>query len=224
MNTITVLLLIGVVFATAFACRWLLKDAREHRIALCNIGEGTFAEGRVSKLADAAVTTRYLLAKEGSDADHFDICGAANRPWGVITDEAAIGDMVNLELFGLINRSILMVASEAITAGSDIYAAANGKVQDEPATAGTFYRVGRALTAAGADGDVLSVIPLPPVKVIVLALPGNTNDEIGNLTISAAYSQAEVQALRAKCEELADDFRALSAALSSPAEVKWLTS
>jgi hypothetical protein len=39
---------------------------------------------------------------------------------------------------------------------------------------------------------------------------GNTGNEIGGLTISAAYSQAEVQALRDKCEQLADDVRALS--------------
>ena len=40
---------------------------------------------------------------------------------------------------------------------------------------------------------------------------GNTDREIGGLTISAAYSQTEVQALRRdKCEELADDVRALA--------------
>lgn len=39
---------------------------------------------------------------------------------------------------------------------------------------------------------------------------GNTNGAIGGLTISAAYSQAEVQALRDACETLADDVRALS--------------
>lgn len=37
--------------------------------------------------------------------------------------------------------------------------------------------------------------------------PGNTNSEIGGLTIGATYSQAEVTALRDKCEELADDLR-----------------
>lgn len=44
---------------------------------------------------------------------------------------------------------------------------------------------------------------------------GNSDNEIGGLIISAAYSQAEVQALRDKCEELADDVRALKATLSS---------
>lgn len=42
---------------------------------------------------------------------------------------------------------------------------------------------------------------------------GNTDGMIGSLTISAAYSQAEVQALRDKCEQLADDVRALSVLL-----------
>ena len=42
---------------------------------------------------------------------------------------------------------------------------------------------------------------------------GNANDEIGGLSISAAYAQGEVQALRDKCEELADDVRALSVLL-----------
>ena len=39
---------------------------------------------------------------------------------------------------------------------------------------------------------------------------GNTDGEIGGLTISDPPSQAEVQALRDQCEELGDDVRALS--------------
>jgi hypothetical protein len=40
---------------------------------------------------------------------------------------------------------------------------------------------------------------------------GNTDGEISGLTISDPPTQAEVQALRDACEELADDVRALSA-------------
>jgi hypothetical protein len=40
---------------------------------------------------------------------------------------------------------------------------------------------------------------------------GNTDGEIAGLTISDPPTQAEVQALRDKAEELADDVRALSA-------------
>lgn len=42
---------------------------------------------------------------------------------------------------------------------------------------------------------------------------GNADDEIGNLPISDVYTQAEVQELRDKCEELADDVRTLRCAL-----------
>jgi len=44
---------------------------------------------------------------------------------------------------------------------------------------------------------------------------GNADGEIGALTISDPPTQAEVQALRDKCEELADDVRALSTLLHS---------
>jgi len=40
---------------------------------------------------------------------------------------------------------------------------------------------------------------------------GNTNGEIDALTVSDPPAQAEVQALRDACEELADDVRALAA-------------
>ncbi|MBN2507025.1 MAG: hypothetical protein JXQ71_10055 [Verrucomicrobia bacterium] len=39
---------------------------------------------------------------------------------------------------------------------------------------------------------------------------GNTDSKIAGLTISDPPTQAELQALREKCEELADDVRALS--------------
>jgi hypothetical protein len=40
---------------------------------------------------------------------------------------------------------------------------------------------------------------------------GNVDGEIGGLTISDPPTQAEMQTLRDKCEELADDVRALAA-------------
>jgi len=54
---------------------------------------------------------------------------------------------------------------------------------------------------------------IKPQTAVPTVLHGNTDGEIGGLTISAAYSQSEVTALRDKCEELADDVRSLRAAL-----------
>jgi len=53
-----------------------------------------------------------------------------------------------------------------------------------------------------------------PVTKTTVVL-GNTDNKIGSLSIGAVYSQVEVQVLRDKCEELADDVRALKAAISS---------
>lgn len=52
-----------------------------------------------------------------------------------------------------------MVAASAITAGSYVYGAASGKVND----VANGNLEGIALDAAGADGDVIEVLPLPPV-------------------------------------------------------------
>jgi hypothetical protein len=43
---------------------------------------------------------------------------------------------------------------------------------------------------------------------------GNTNGEIAGLTFSATPTQAECEALRDKCEELADDVRNIHSTLS----------
>ena len=59
-----------------------------------------------------------------------------------------------------------------------------------------FYGVTPVVQPSGADQAVVTL--------------GNADGEIGGLTISDPPTQAEVQALRDKCEELADDVRALS--------------
>jgi len=74
---------------------------------------------------------------------------------------------------------------------------------------GTVTTIPGALTHTGSTAGFFNTSPVSKPSVTF----GNTDNEIGGLTISAAYSQAEVQALRDKCEELADDARNLKAAL-----------
>jgi hypothetical protein len=66
------------------------------------------------------------------------------------------------------------------------------------------------LTAQGKIG-FFGVTPVTKTTVTL----GNVDNEIGSLSIGAAYSQTEVRALRDKSEALADDVRALKAALTS---------
>jgi hypothetical protein len=64
-----------------------------------------------------------------------------------------------------------------------------------------FYGATPVTQPAGADQSAVTL--------------GNDDGEIGGLTISDPPTQAEVQALRDKCEELADDVRALSTLVHS---------
>ena len=78
-------------------------------------------------------------------------------------------------------------------------AALAGVTRDEPPDRGGkigFYGVTPSTQQAGADQAVVTL--------------GNADGEIAGLTISDPPTQAEIQALRDKCEELADDVRALS--------------
>jgi hypothetical protein len=77
---------------------------------------------------------------------------------------------------------------------------------------GTGTKIG---TAAGQKLALWNAAPIvqPAHADQAAVVLGNANAEIGGLTISAAYDQAEVEALRDRCEELADDVRNLSVLL-----------
>ena len=132
--------------------------------------DGIHANGKITLRADAALTTRYLAVKRGSDVDHVAVCGAADKPLGICLDEpSAAEEPAAIGLFGGLHGTCLAVASEAIAADDDVFTAANGKLQNEPATAGTYYLVGKAVTAAAADGDAFEIIPRAPLKFVVIA-------------------------------------------------------
>jgi hypothetical protein len=135
----------------------------------CNIGEGTHAEA-ISLLSDEAHGRHLLMTcVAASDTDHYAICAAGEDPIGVCPDEVASDEVGEARAIRLLSRggTVKMVASEAITKGERVYTAAAGKVQDLPAGAGTYFLVGKALTAAAADGDVLEVESCFPVATVV---------------------------------------------------------
>lgn len=152
------------------ACASLITKRKRARTAIAhiaNIAEGSH-KGRTTRATDAAITTRFLLGKIGSDANHIAVSGSSDIPIGVITDESvAAEDLVNVNLLGCNAETQRMVASGVINAGDFIVPDASGKVKTLPGTTGTYYIVGRALTAAAADLDVIEVDPIPCVQRVV---------------------------------------------------------
>ena len=120
--------------------------------------------------------------------------------------------MAYVDLSETNDAAVTVYAASLTTAAASTTKAYNRLVLGYRNTASdAFYPVGVKLPI---NPSVVGFFGSAPVAKTTVTL-GNTDNEIGGLTISAAYSQAEVQALRDKCEELADDVRALKAALSS---------
>lgn len=148
-------------------------------LATANAESNTGTHGGVdTKLADAALSYRYLLVKVGSDADHIAVCTAADLPVGVCTDQpAAAEDPVNVTLLGISRGTVKMMCATAIAAQTDVYAAAAGFVTAIPGSAGTYYRVGRTRAVAtihAANVYVAEVEPCLPEKVAVIAAATGT--------------------------------------------------
>lgn len=138
-------------------------------IALANISEGTHVDG-ITKLTDAAIATRFLVGKTGSDADHVAVAASENdKPLGIIEDEAAAAEANVMVAFlgSAANRTRRGVASEAIAFDADVYNADNGKLQNLPVPAGTYFKIGRAMQAASADGDVIEFEPQAPEALVI---------------------------------------------------------
>ncbi|MGF1450265.1 MAG: hypothetical protein ACFB20_12730 [Opitutales bacterium] len=132
---------------------------------LSNIAEGTHA-GNLSRVLEAAVTTRYLLARTGSGTDGILVGTATDLPVGVITDEGAIGDVVNVALLGSAASTRLVVANGNIAAGRLIVASTAGKVVALPSAPGSYFVVGQAITAA-ANGGLVEFDPCVPYQRVV---------------------------------------------------------
>lgn len=123
---------------------------------------GTHEKGVLTYYAQtSAITLRYALVKKGTADNQITLGDATTRPLGVVLDEPGIDDAAAVAILGATPGTVKMVANAAIAAGGMVYTAAAGKVS--PTYGATLFLVGRALTAAAADGDLIEVAPCFPL-------------------------------------------------------------
>lgn len=162
------LLLVAILAITFGACAWLRHRKARGWVTMANIAEGTHIKAR-QRLTDAAVSIRFLLAKIGSDEYHVDICGVSDMPIAAMTDEADAAEYdMACRFFGATDETMKLVASAAIADGDWVSPAAAGKVRTLPTVPGTYWVVGRSLTNAAADLDVIEIDPCVPFQVTVV--------------------------------------------------------
>lgn len=219
--TLNVLAMAAVTAAAVYSVATRRQSARRSRlVAAVNTLPGNFGTRKGSRpyYSSAAIAAKYLLGKLGADKSHIAVLAAtSDEPIGIITDEAsAAEEPVDVEFLGITERTLPMVAGEAITLGADLYATAAGKVGVKPTTAGTYWKVGKALEPADADGDVIEVLPQKPRKLIVVSALESTNG-------TAAGASASLANLAAETEKLGDDLRKIAAAQNNDADVALAT-
>lgn len=85
------------------------------------------------------------------------VAGATDQDIGVAREAGVSGDVIGIA-FANKQGTHKAIAAGAIAAGAKVYGAADGEINDVQAT-GSFLR-GVAMEAAGADQDVIEIMPL----------------------------------------------------------------
>jgi hypothetical protein len=217
------------------AIAWLLVSwsrgfRRGGLIAAINTLPGNVGTSKCKRRyrASAAMATRYLFVKAGADDEHIAaVTATADKPLGVATDEAAAAeDPVDVEL-PITNRTLVLVAAEALAAlNVELYMTAAGKVGLKPTAAGTYWKVARNKTVAAAVDDPVECELLEPRKLVVIAALTQTSAAtIAGLNSTAVNpTKADYDLLLAEAGKLQADFYALKAGMNADADIAWATS
>lgn len=115
---------------------------------------GQFLEGNHKTFTNGN-TARSQYVRVVLTAGVLELASATQREIGIATRRIE-ADVAGDVLLRTANGTVPMIAAGAIAAGAVVYTAASGKINDVQA-AGAF-RVGIALEAATADGDVIEIL------------------------------------------------------------------
>jgi hypothetical protein len=129
-------------------------------------------KGRATAVADAAFTSRYLIAKRGAEYYSIAIAGQGDTPYAVVPDMTPTTDTdlsypLPVNILGLNEDTERMICSGAIAIDQLLTTDAGGQVRAVPGSAGTYWVLGKAKTATVAQGDQVEVIPCFPHQVTV---------------------------------------------------------
>jgi hypothetical protein len=143
------------------------RSSRTASVEFANVGEGTHAKGIKSYIPDAATTSRYLMYKGGSDADHCAVTGAGDIPLGSsddLADSAALDVPIAIKLFGAVEGTVRIISDGTLTNLCKVTTGANGQ---GTAAVTTNLVVGVAIIPTDSipvAGDAVEMIPCLPLK------------------------------------------------------------
>ncbi len=127
----------------------------------------TMNNGPLTRTAGTGGVNGQRLVKLSSGTVVYCTATATDDPIGVTLYAAVAGDPVAVKTLND-QGSLELEAAGAISLDADIFAGALGKITALPATPGTYRRVGKALQAATADGDVIEALPYNDGKTVTV--------------------------------------------------------
>lgn len=163
----------------------------------------------ISKVAGTAVNP-FLLVTLNAD-DEADLCGATDVPIGQSELEVDAGALQGIRLPS--GGTLALTASGAIDFLAPVYTAANGKVSATAADGS--HCVGLALEAAGANGDIIMVLPSALAAFVAQTIAAATAaaPNAGAVNSGDATTDTVITSIRTQVNALIADNAAVRAAL-----------
>lgn len=171
-----------------------------------------------SGIADGEVYRGLLYAWDLSHAGKLIVCAHNQKPVAVVEDvNVATTEQVTPLMLGQARSTRIGVAAGAIPIGRDVYTADNGQVQAQPMTAGVYYKIGVASSAATQANDPIEFVSCVPQKVVVIAAPtvgaAVVTTAATNTTPYGYATQAQADRIVAAVNELLVDVKAMQGGL-----------
>lgn len=163
----------------------------------------------ISKVAGTAILPFFLVALNSDD--EADLCGATDVPIGQSELEVDAGALQGIRLPSA--GTLALTASGVIDFLAPVYTAAGGKVSATAADGS--HCVGLALEAAGANNDIISVLPSALAALVAQTIAAMTYaaPTATALNTGDATSDAVITSMRTQLIALAADVTAIRAAL-----------
>jgi hypothetical protein len=137
------------------------------QVQFANIGQGGYEHGRRPYIPDASTSSRYLMYKRGSDADHCAVCGLNDDPLGPSDDLADANNLdvpISINLLGAAKGTVFVVTDGTVNDGDYCKCGAAGQITKATTGDQSFGRALITTDTTKAAGDVISLIPTLPAK------------------------------------------------------------
>lgn len=160
-------LLLGLLVALAAAVSlYRLTHPPQPRLRAINEA-GTHESARITRISQSALTEPYLVVKAGSLPGTVAIGDAASEPVGIGQDRCEANDRLGIQYLGGTEGTVLVQATGTVVDHAKVAAAAAGRVQQLPVSAGTYWVLGLSVSVTGASGGRLEIVPCRPYQVTV---------------------------------------------------------